>query len=222
MWGKGSFVWANNGKVFEGFWEDGLPKGKGTFKWHDGSFYEGNFSKDGKDQNGTYHPCESSEGEGHSEWDPQQLYNELNGYSVCPGEKVQVMPSHKRLAIWRSTKTGESAKNRRMSVDGRVSVGLERPSDRLQIWDGGESDARTPTMGSDLDEDLMALRVDDGSESLTQLQPLKAPKKSKRQGETICKGHKNYELMLNLQLGIRLGSLIAFFCAYNFIIFHIP
>ncbi|MCI29788.1 phosphatidylinositol 4-phosphate 5-kinase 4-like, partial [Trifolium medium] len=34
-------------------------------------------------------------------------------------------------------------------------------------------------------------------------QPLKAPKKSKRQGETICKGHKNYELMLNLQLGIR-------------------
>jgi 1-phosphatidylinositol-4-phosphate 5-kinase len=26
---------------------------------------------------------------------------------------------------------------------------------------------------------------------------------SKRQGETIAKGHKNYELMLNLQLGIR-------------------
>ncbi|CAN1752628.1 Phosphatidylinositol 4-phosphate 5-kinase 4 [Linum perenne] len=29
------------------------------------------------------------------------------------------------------------------------------------------------------------------------------PKASKRQGETICKGHKNYDLMLNLQLGIR-------------------
>jgi 1-phosphatidylinositol-4-phosphate 5-kinase len=25
----------------------------------------------------------------------------------------------------------------------------------------------------------------------------------KRQGETVAKGHKNYELMLNLQLGIR-------------------
>jgi 1-phosphatidylinositol-4-phosphate 5-kinase len=32
---------------------------------------------------------------------------------------------------------------------------------------------------------------------------LKAPK---RQGETISKGHKNYELMLNLQLGIRYWS----------------
>ncbi|KAK7378063.1 hypothetical protein VNO80_03499 [Phaseolus coccineus] len=205
IWGKGSFVWAN-GNVFEGFWEDGLPKGNGTFKWPDGSFYEGNFSKDGKDQNGTYHPCESAEGEGHSEWDPQELYSELSGYLVCPAEKVQVMPSQKRLAVWRSAKAGESAKNRRMSVDGRVSIGLERPTDRLQLWDGGESDAssaKTPTMGSDLEEDMTALRVDDAAENLGQLQPLKAPKKAKRQGETICKGHKNYELMLNLQLGIR-------------------
>lgn len=202
--GKGSFVWANGNK-FEGFWEDGVPKGNGIFRWADGSSYEGNFSKDGKDPNGTYHPSESEEGEGHSNWDPQELYSELSGYLVCPGDKVQVMPSQKRLAVWRSTKTGESAKNRRMSVDGRVSIGLDRTADRLQTLDGGESDgsAKTPTMGSDLEEDLTALRVEDPAENLAQLQPLKAPKKSKRQGETICKGHKNYELMLNLQLGLR-------------------
>lgn len=29
------------------------------------------------------------------------------------------------------------------------------------------------------------------------------PMEIKRQGETICEGHRNYELMLNLQLGIR-------------------
>ncbi|KAL2320664.1 hypothetical protein Fmac_029633 [Flemingia macrophylla] len=204
IWGKGKFVWAN-GKVFEGFWEDGVPKGNGVLKWPDGSFYEGCFSKDGKDQNGTYHPSEEGE-EHHKEWDPQELYSELSGYVVCPGEKVQGMPSNKRLAVWRSSKAGETARNRRMSVDGRVSIGLEKPADRLQMWDGGESDAnsaRTPSLVSDLEEDLMALRVDDAGESLGQLQPLKAPKKSKRQGETICKGHKNYELMLNLQLGIR-------------------
>ncbi|XP_027353031.1 phosphatidylinositol 4-phosphate 5-kinase 5-like [Abrus precatorius] len=204
IWGKGSFVWAN-GKMYEGFWEDGLPKGSGTFKWPDGSFYEGNFSKDGKDQSGTYHPSESSE-EGNCEWDPQELYNELSGYVVCPGEKVQVMPSQKRLAVWRSTKGGDSNKPRRMSVDGRVSVAVERPSDRFHLWDCGEGDvsgARTPTMGTDLDDCLTGSRVDDPNEILSQLQPLKAPKKSKRQGEIICKGHKNYELMLNLQLGIR-------------------
>jgi 1-phosphatidylinositol-4-phosphate 5-kinase len=32
------------------------------------------------------------------------------------------------------------------------------------------------------------------------------PREAKRQGETIAKGHKNYELMLNLQLGIRCVS----------------
>ncbi|CAJ1914741.1 unnamed protein product [Sphenostylis stenocarpa] len=201
--GKGKFVWAN-GNVFEGFWEDDVPKGNGTFKWPDGSYYEGNFCKDSKDQDGTYHPCESADGEGPSEWDPQELYNELSAYVVCPGEKVQVMPSHKRLAVWRSTKS-ESAKNRRMSVDGRVSLGLDR-GDRLQMWDAVDSDAssvKTPTMGSDLEEDLTALRVEDVAENLGQLQPLRAPKKAKKQGEIICKGHKNYELMLNLQLGIR-------------------
>jgi len=29
------------------------------------------------------------------------------------------------------------------------------------------------------------------------------PRPGKKQGETISKGHRNYELMLNLQLGIR-------------------
>ena len=210
IWGKGSFVWAN-GNSFEGFWEDGLPKGSGTFKWPDGSYYVGNWSKDGKDQNGTYHPSESSseEEEGHADWDPQELYNELSSYSVCPGEKVLVLPSQKKLAVWRSAKGGDSGKPRRKSVDGRVSVGVDRPSDRMHLWDGGgEGDVsggtRTPpTAGSDLDEDLMNIHVDDANEGLAPLQPLKAPKKSKRQGETICKGHKNYELMLNLQLGIR-------------------
>ncbi|XP_061361095.1 phosphatidylinositol 4-phosphate 5-kinase 5-like isoform X1 [Gastrolobium bilobum] len=201
IWGKGSFVWGN-GNRYEGYWEDGLPKGNGTFKWSDGSFYVGNWSKDPSDQSGTYYPCGTSE-EGHLEWDPQEVFNELSEYSICPGEKVSILPSQKKLAVWRSTKGGDGAKPRRMSVDGRVSVGLEKPSDRMQIWGGAEGDFsgyRTPTRGGALDEDLLGLHIDDAR---TQLHTLKAPRKSKRQGETICKGHKNYELMLNLQLGIR-------------------
>ncbi|KAF1859000.1 hypothetical protein Lal_00000823 [Lupinus albus] len=208
VWGKGTFVWAN-GNSFEGSWEEGIPKGSGTFKWLDGSYYEGNWDKDAKDHNGTFYPSESSE-EGHFDWDPQELYNDLSGYVVCPGEKVSVLPSQKRLAVWRSTKGRDSGKNRRMSLDGRVSsVGAERPNDRMNLWNsgGGEGNnsgcVRTSAVGSDLDQELMAMQLDSLDEIVAQLQPLKAPKKSKRQGETICKGHKNYELMLNLQLGIR-------------------
>ena len=192
IWGKGSFVWGN-GNMYEGYWEDGLPKGSGTFKWPDGSFYVGNWSKDPRDQSGTYYPTRSTQ-EGHLEWDPQQVFNELSEYQICLGEKVAILPSQKRLAVWRSSKGGDSTKPRRKSVDGRVSVGLEKPSDKMQLWGEGDfSGNKTPTRVGALDEELLGL----------QLHNLKAPRKSKRQGETICKGHKNYELMLNLQLGIR-------------------
>ncbi|XP_027338608.1 phosphatidylinositol 4-phosphate 5-kinase 4 [Abrus precatorius] len=200
IWGKGSFVWGN-GDMYDGYWEDGFPKGNGTFKWVDGSFYVGNWSKDPRDQSGTYYPAGPPQ-EGHLEWDPHEIFNTLNEYAICPGEKVSILPSQKRLAVWRSTKGGDSGKPRRMSVDGRVSVGLEKPSDRMQLWGGGEGDFsgnKTTTKGGALDEDFLASI--DGS--IPKLQTLKLPRKSKRQGETICKGHKNYELMLNLQLGIR-------------------
>lgn len=45
--------------------------------------------------------------------------------------------------------------------------------------------------------------VDDAMDGYIRGSPIRHPKAVKRQGETISKGHKNYELMLNLQLGIR-------------------
>uniref|UniRef100_K7K8Q6 1-phosphatidylinositol-4-phosphate 5-kinase n=1 Tax=Glycine max TaxID=3847 RepID=K7K8Q6_SOYBN len=205
IWGKGSFVW-DDGNRYDGYWEDGLPKGNGTYKWDDGSFYVGNWSKDPTDQSGTYYPRGSSQ-EANLEWNPQEVFTKLSEYAICPGEKVSILPSQKRLAVWRSTKGGDGAKPRRKSVDGRVSVGLEKPNDRMQLWGGVEGDfsgTKTPTRGGvAVDDELLGLSIDGAISRETQLQTLKAPRKSKRQGETICKGHKNYELMLNLQLGIR-------------------
>ncbi|KAK4281940.1 hypothetical protein QN277_013380 [Acacia crassicarpa] len=209
-WGKGSFMWTN-GNRYDGNWEAGLPKGSGTFQWLDGSVYVGNWSKDPKEQNGTYYPAGSSQ-EAHLEWDPQEVYNELSECLVCPGEKVSILPSQKKLAVWRSTKTGDS-KPRRRSVDGRVSVGVEKPYDRMHVWDAGvdvqpiDSDAAcdsTPTAVKALHEDLLNMHIVDDSILRGGPPPkLKAPMKSKRQGDIICKGHKNFDLMLNLQLGIR-------------------
>ncbi|KAF7819095.1 phosphatidylinositol 4-phosphate 5-kinase 5-like [Senna tora] len=207
IWGKGSFVWGKSGNRYDGYWEDGMPKGSGSYKWGDGSVYVGNWSKDPREQNGTYYPAESSSEEGqHLEWDPQEVYSELSGEAcqVCQGEKVSILPSQKKLAVWRSTKAGD-VKPRRRSVDGRVSVGLEKPSDRMNLWDGGVGvGVGTPTAVKELHDDLLNMHVDDDAHSRGGPLPrLKAPRKSKRQGETICKGHKNFELMLNLQLGIR-------------------
>ncbi|KGN54717.1 phosphatidylinositol 4-phosphate 5-kinase 5 [Cucumis sativus] len=212
--GKGSFAWSN-GNRYEGNWETGLPRGNGTFKWPDGSFYVGYWSKDPQEQNGSYYPSGSS---GNVHWDPQDVYNvDFSDCKICLGEKVSILPSQKKLAVWRSSKGEDGVKPRRMSVDGRVSVDVEKPLDRMQMWGGGDMDEyvagccseRTSSVGGgggggggrgDVADYMLGLNLD--KEGLGTM-PAKMPRSSKRQGETICKGHKNYDLMLNLQLGIR-------------------
>ncbi|XP_022746674.1 phosphatidylinositol 4-phosphate 5-kinase 4-like isoform X4 [Durio zibethinus] len=196
---QGTFTWSNGNK-YDGYWEDGMPKGNGKYQWPDGSFYVGNWSKDPDEQNGTYYPSESSMA-ANLEWDPKTVYNELADCKICPGERVSIMPSQKKLAIWYSTKGGD--KVRRKSVDGRVSVGIERPFDKMNMWESDGDINDSGEVRRDLDCELLGVHHYDANPKFNLRLPLKAPKPGKRQGETICKGHKNYELMLNLQLGIR-------------------
>ncbi|XP_073045901.1 phosphatidylinositol 4-phosphate 5-kinase 5-like [Primulina eburnea] len=205
--GKGTIYWTNE-NLYEGNWEDGYPKGNGTFRWPDGSFYTGYWSKDAKEQNGTYYPS-GSVVVGNLEWDPQEVFNnDLKDCTVCPAEKVPIWPSQKKLAVWRSAKgTESSVKPRRMSVDGRIDAAVDKDMARMRLSDGaspyhcsaGVLD-RGAIAGNDSDETFSGLPVEGMS---TRGSPLRIPKVVKRQGETICKGHRNYDLMLNLQLGIR-------------------
>ncbi|KAL8489345.1 hypothetical protein ACS0TY_024818 [Phlomoides rotata] len=191
IFGHGTMYWTN-GNVYEGNWEEGLPSGNGTYKWPDGSFYVGNWSTDPKEQNGTYYPSGSQQ-----EWDPQQMFaNDLKDFKICPTEKIPVWPSQKKLAVWRSTKGSESSvRPRRMSVDGRIDASVEKDLGNMRLSDGAAPSAWISGSGMGEGEDAYA-----GAQSGT---PLRIPKVAKRQGETISKGHRNYDLMLNLQLGIR-------------------
>ncbi|KAL3632558.1 Phosphatidylinositol 4-phosphate 5-kinase 4 [Castilleja foliolosa] len=198
--GYGKMFWAN-GNVYEGNWEDGLPKGNGTFKWADGSFYVGNWSNESGEQNGTYYPAGSSL-EGSLEWDPQEVFNkDLKDCKVCPAEKVPIWPSQKRLAVWRSAK-GEGSeggvRQRRMSVDGRMEATVDKDMGNMRLSDGAMPSLWSSGGGMGNEGDGYA--SDGGGSRGT---PIRIPKVVKRQGETISKGHRNYELMLNLQLGIR-------------------
>ncbi|ESW05746.1 hypothetical protein PHAVU_011G206300 [Phaseolus vulgaris] len=184
FYGNGTMMWSN-GNRYDGCWEEGLPRGNGTFRWGDGSFYVGVWSRDPKEQSGTYYPSGSCVG--HLEWDPQELFSvDLAECSVCACEKVAIYPSQKILNILEGDKmtrkgTDLNGRTRWMSGDARVSNyssedGSYSSHDGSRTSHGDNSVPRVPHMR------------------------LKAPKK---QGETISKGHKNYDLMLNLQLGIR-------------------
>ncbi|XP_022764375.1 phosphatidylinositol 4-phosphate 5-kinase 6-like [Durio zibethinus] len=187
MNGNGTMIWSN-GNRYDGFWEDGFPKGNGNFRWADGSFYVGVWSKDGKDQNGTYYPSGSATG--NLDWDPQQVFLEdLKDCKICPGEKVSILPSQK-MPHWPGTGKGNEGRHRRMS-DGKLNS---------CSWGSDMNDVSAATEGDSRDGDEGVGNLED---SVTRASWPQFKMPMKRQGQTISKGHKNYELMLNLQLGIR-------------------
>ncbi|KAL7239146.1 hypothetical protein ACSBR2_005112 [Camellia fascicularis] len=185
MNGNGTMVWTN-GNQYEGSWKDGLPKGKGTFRWVDGSFYEGVWSKNPEEQSGIYYPSDVGDNNNSVDWDPQELFSvDLNDCKICPADKVSILPSQKVLN-WHSLEGDllhkrNDARPRRLSVDGRLSNGVVH-----SFYSDADIDGYS-VAGREVEEVPMQIRI----------------KPTKRQGETISKGHKNYELMLNLQLGIR-------------------
>ncbi|KAF2322519.1 hypothetical protein GH714_017418 [Hevea brasiliensis] len=198
MNGNGTMIWGN-GNRYDGFWEDGLPKGNGTCRWSDGSFYVGVWSKDPKEQNGTYYPSGSKSG--NLDWNPQELFLEdMSDCQISACEKVSIFPSHKTLnwagidqgSVKPMKGNGEDGRPRRMSVDGRLSNYSLASMESNDIFGGGGDG-----VWRDGDEGFGQFDDLDSKMQRLNLQPVK------KQGETISKGHKNYELMLNLQLGIR-------------------
>ncbi|KAL0799397.1 hypothetical protein Bca101_054572 [Brassica carinata] len=190
MNGNGTMIWSN-GNRYDGSWEDSAPKGNGTFRWSDGSFYVGVWSKDPEEQNGTYYPTTTSSG--NFEWQPQQVFCvDLSECVVCTCQRIPVLPSQK-MPVWygsseqsssgnrTKSSSGSSERPRRRSVDGRVSNG------EMELRNNGSGYLQVDDTESNRQSPLRPLRI----------QP------AKKQGQTISKGHKNYELMLNLQLGIR-------------------
>ncbi|KAH9686291.1 phosphatidylinositol 4-phosphate 5-kinase 6 [Citrus sinensis] len=203
--GNGTMIWSC-GNRYDGFWEDGLPKGNGTFRWADGSFYVGVWSKDPKEQNGTYYPSGSPAGD--LDWDPQHVYLvDLTDSKICQGEKISILPSQKmtnwpgiagevnqKQLVYRRWNDGGRPK--RMSVDERLSNYSLDTDGSLNVYTNGDVDLRNSEEGM---ENLQLDDLDSGGGRVI----LKLPPTPKKQGETIARGHKNYELMLNLQLGIR-------------------
>ncbi|KAI4370468.1 hypothetical protein MLD38_018821 [Melastoma candidum] len=195
--GNGTLIWSN-GKRYDGFWEDGLPKGNGTFRWPDGSFYVGIWSRDARDQSGTYYPAGSMGS--NVDWNPQEVFTvDLQDCKICPGEKVSILPSQK-LLNWPGIEgeflqkqplkpwpENDMAGNKSMSLDGKFSD-VDSYGDRRSVTGDG--------LGSLQLEDSGMMRTP----TRQQLLRVKLPK---RQGVTISKGHRNFDLMLNLQLGIR-------------------
>ncbi|KAF8670410.1 hypothetical protein HU200_050715 [Digitaria exilis] len=196
--GRGALVWSN-GNRYDGGWEDGCPRDQGTFRWADGSVYVGYWTRDSPtgivQQKGVYYPSPAASSP--TARDPRDVFaRDLPAFMGTSSNSASPRKA-------RTSSVNRAANGRASSVSGLSnSSGGDRKYDKICIW---ESDG-------DITCDIVdGVRTDDGSDDrglpplspaphITQWVP---PPEPKRQGETISKGHKHYELMLNLQLGIR-------------------
>ncbi|KAJ0976168.1 hypothetical protein J5N97_018133 [Dioscorea zingiberensis] len=204
MHGRGVLVWLG-GERYDGAWEDGEPRGSGSFRWADGSLYVGVWSRDEGSgelqQKGVYYPGTMAASPAAK--DTLEVFDVmLRQCKVCQDEMMPVPPSQKMINL-----PGDGKQRRRASADGAGTV-VRRPNGRTKTMVGLDNGCKWET-----DEDVASQSTERSgnvsgemvgrSSGRGSAPTLWAGREMKKQGVTISKGHKNYELMLNLQLGIR-------------------
>nr|KYP40758.1 Phosphatidylinositol-4-phosphate 5-kinase 2 [Cajanus cajan] len=180
-----------NGDVYEGWWKCNLQEGEGRYTWRNGNEYFGEW------RNG----CISGKG--------VLVWRNGNRYQ---GFWENGVPKGKGTFTWRdgSVSNGNWGKEfvieKRVSVDDASNKSVTVSFPRICIWElDGEA--------GDITCDIVEASVfcgGGGCESETDdVRFNKSPCGSvdgdakKKPGHAVSKGHKNYDLMLNLQLGIR-------------------
>ncbi|OEL14495.1 Phosphatidylinositol 4-phosphate 5-kinase 1 [Dichanthelium oligosanthes] len=175
--GRGVLIWAN-GSRYDGVWENGVPRGTGVFTWPDGSRYVGSWPGSCIDLpaiSGTFFPPVGAGAAG-----------TVRKRSSVEGVGEKAAP---RICIWESE--GEAGDITCDIVDALEASMLYKESAAVA---GGAMYMRALPQRS-------TRRAASGLPRWAS--SAATTPEGKRPGQTISKGHKNYELMLQLQLGIR-------------------
>ncbi|KAM1050672.1 hypothetical protein ACFX13_033110 [Malus domestica] len=230
MSGKGTLTWTN-GDSFEGSWLNGMMHGFGVYTWSDGGIYVGTWTRGLKDGKGSFYPKGSrlpvveelymnalrrrgllpdlrKQNNAH-------IHNAGSGDigNVKIGESLQ--GSHRASADKISNRNllNLEQSHRNVSLERRWSmeVSFEKVIGHdLSLAEGGEKDSETGIpilereyMQGVLISELVMNNSFSSSSRRAKRRQKKLAKVVKRPGEAIIKGHRSYDLMLSLQLGIR-------------------
>lgn len=222
--GKGKLRWSD-GSHYVGMWSKDPSVRKGIFSPSASSASPGNLPRDPQDALAVdLDQCRICSGENLSILPSKKM---ANFFSSSDGNSNEDQNQTAEFLIGTSPKF-----NRKFSVDSRLYGRRERDdegssSDKSGFWekadrgeiihenlDGEEEEEEEEVEVEEEEEEEedegddknSELRMSDASSEFkanrSSVSRLVA-KDSKKQGVTIAKGHKNYELMLNLQLGIR-------------------
>lgn len=165
----------------------------GVLIWANGNRYEGQWENGVPKGNGVFSLLDGSSHT--SEWNKELKIQQYNGSfdSLDAKEKIQsngVVDSENLTATFR----------KRSSVDAARGSLTERNFPRICIW---ESDGEAGDITCDILDNVEASMLYREGFKQFKRTPCCLTNDAKKPGQTISKGHKNYELMLNLQQGIR-------------------
>ncbi|KAE9603906.1 hypothetical protein Lal_00002062 [Lupinus albus] len=175
--GEGRYVWKNGNEYF-GEWRNGVICGNGVLIWSNGNRYEGKFENGVAKGQGIFTRSDGSCYVGI--WNKDLKIQNLNGNDKF----LDLNGSDKCLGV------------------------AEKNVPRIYIW---ESESETGDITCDVINNVPLLYKEAAIETVSdhkeinqfQRNPICFSNEVKRPGGIISKGHKNYNLMLNLQLGIR-------------------
>lgn len=182
--GHGKYQW-KGGNLYIGQWRNGKMHGSGTMIWKNGDRYDGSWEDGLPKGNGTFKWADGSFYVGI--W--SQDSKERNG-TYYPSSSLTGDLDWDPQELFSLLEDCKVCPCKKVSVfpSQKMPNWTEMHAGECKILEGGR--VSDPGIGSDSDCDIV-------EDPLLKIEP------AKRQGETISKGHKNYELMLNLQLGIR-------------------
>ncbi|KAM7262914.1 hypothetical protein ACFE04_000597 [Oxalis oulophora] len=220
MSGKGTLTWIN-GDLFEGSWLNGKMHGVGVYRWTDGGCYVGTWTLGLKDGKGSFYPEDSRLSA------VQETYlNALRKRGLLPDQRKQNqqhMPGVKFGGNYGSPRDSshklskgsllnlDQSRTNNVSLERRWS--LEVAIEKLIGHDSSfgisekETGANMPILEREYMQGVLINEVVLESFSASSRRAKRRQKKSERDvrrpGEAIIKGHRSYDLMLSLQLGIR-------------------
>ncbi|CAL5040689.1 unnamed protein product [Urochloa decumbens] len=228
--GKGIFTW-KNGDSFEGNWLDGVMHGHGVYTWKDCGYYVGTWTRGVKDGKGMFYPkcreildtgepCTDAftkrgvlPGVGGQVHGSQILHStsfDMSDVMASGNQDVSAGVSSIRSLTFEKTRLKNVSLERRWSLGAAIEkfIGRETNESSANQSCENKSDSNFPILEREYMQGVLISEiVVDRSFSYSFRRVSRRQKKMvkdiKKPGQTIIKGHRSYDLMLSLQLGIR-------------------
>lgn len=181
-----------NGDVYEGSWRRNFQDGHGRYVWKIGNEYLGEWKNGWISGKGVLSLANGNRFEGN--WENGVPKGNGNfSWGADGGVYIANWGSD-----WKDLVLASANPKKKVSVEESVCVGGDKIFPRICIWD---SDGEAGDITCEIVDSVEASMIY-GDKQLKK-SPACFVKEGKKPGQTISKGHKNYDLMLNLQQGIR-------------------